>query len=178
MRTPPLDRELLAREVRYACGRGLPVQEAEDLVFEAIQRVRERFDPARGAFATLLRAAVRNACAGWWRRRARTDRVHADLAHLPPPDRERARRAQRNQARLFEALDDEEQRIFSAWALQKHLGKGRVTSTDIGASLGMDVVTYENAKRRLKGRLRRLLQERGWTVADVLYGESDVERTG
>ncbi|MBX2796316.1 MAG: hypothetical protein KTR31_01565 [Myxococcales bacterium] len=176
MNEPSPDRALLAQQIRWACGRGIPVQVAEDLVFEAVERTRASWEPARGPYAGYLHAAVRNACTGWWRRRAIDQRAKTRLSWTArSADGAQLERAERKQRALLDALDDEERRIFSAWALQKHLGKGQITSVEVSRSLDLEVSAYENAKRRLKARLHRLLDELGWEVADVLHGGIDVE---
>ena len=178
MNEPLVSHAFLASQIRWARGRGIPVQDAEDLVFDAYQRAATSFKTERGDFASYMHTIVRNATAYWWRQRSIQERVHGHLRLIMPPDSARAERAARNQARVVEALSETEQQIFAAWALQKHLGKGQVTSEDMSASLGMNVKDYENAKRRLKSRLQRVLDELGWTVEDVLYGEDDVAQVG
>jgi DNA-directed RNA polymerase specialized sigma24 family protein len=160
-------------------GRGLPPQEAEDVVFDAWERAHTAFDPARGDFETYMHAAVRHACAYWWRRQARAGRAHAHLRLLPSPeDTAGPERAASHQQALLDALTEEEREVFAAWALQKHLGKGQVQSAEVAASIGLSPRAFDNAKRRLKTQLDRLLARFGWTVADVLHGEDHVDRTG
>ncbi|MEN0061155.1 MAG: sigma factor [Myxococcota bacterium] len=174
-----LFRAILARQLRWAMGRGLPPQEAEDVVFEAFERARRSFDAERGAFDTYVHALVRNACASWWRRRQTRERVHQHLRLLAPleaaPD---PPAAAAYQARIVDALDDDEREVFMAWAMQKHVGKGQRTSEEWATSLGLTKVQYENAKRRLKVRLNGLLEEFGWSVAQLLHGVDDVEDAG
>lgn len=179
MAFPLPDRDFLASQIRWARGRGVPLQEAEDLVFDAYHRAVEAFDPERGTFEAYMHTIVRNRCAYWWRRRSVVQRAHTELrlaARRPPA--EPAEVAARRQAAILEALDGDERRIFAAWALQKHLGKGVTTSQEVARSLGMSPAAYDNAKRRLKHRLHRLLEEFDWTVADVLHGGGDVEAIG
>jgi RNA polymerase sigma factor (sigma-70 family) len=177
MSTP--DRRFLAAQIRWAMGRGLPAQAAEDVVFEAWEKADAGFDPRRGSFEAYMQRIVRNDCAYWWRRQQREQRSASQLRVLPPPDDgSTAERAAQNQARLLEALEPEERAIFAAWALQKHLGKGQLTSSDLSRSLGLPLSEYENAKRRLRGRLQRLLTRFGWSARDLLFGEDHVDRTG
>lgn len=179
MTPPPPSRAFLAAQIRWVRGRGIPVQEAEDLVFEAYHKAVKGFDPRRGAFEAYMQSVVRSMAAYWWRRHGRTQRAHDRLRLLPDDaDRSREEAADRHQTALLEALDPDERRIFAAWALQKHLGKGQITSVDVAESLGIGVNEYENAKRRLKAQLGRLLARFGWTARTVLYGEDDVEQTG
>jgi hypothetical protein len=37
---------------------------------------------------------------------------------------------------------------------------------------------FDNAKRRLKHRLARLLDRFGWSVRDLIHGDDDVDQTG
>lgn len=179
MARPTPHREVLAAQVRWAMGRGLPAQVAEDLVFEAWEAATAGHDPARGTFEAYLQTIVRNRCAYWWREQARDQRAVAQLRLVaPPPSSAREERASRNQDALLAALETEERAIFAAWALQKHLGKGQVTSVDISRTLGLEVSEYENAKRRLRAHLQALLDRFGWSVSDLLFGGEDVDQTG
>lgn len=178
MPPPPISNaEFLASQVRWAMGRGLPAQVAEDVVFEAWERAAATFDPSKGSFEAYMQVAVRNACAYWWRGQARRPRVPEPDA-LDPEDAERRERAAQAQAQLLDALSEEERRVFAAWALQRHLGKGRVSAEDVGRSIGLDARAFENAKRRIKERLVRLLEGFGWSPAALLEGEDDVEADG
>lgn len=172
-------REFLAAQVRWAMGRGLPPQVAEDVVHEAWEKASRSFDPRRGTFEAFMQRLVRNDCAGWWRRHGVAERAHAHLRILPRDDDQMAReRAALHQAALLEALEPEEREVFAAWALQKHLGKGRVTSADLSRSLGLAPSEYENAKRRLATRLSRLMDQLGLTVTELIFGGERVDRTG
>jgi len=171
-------RDFLAQQIRWAMGRGLPPQVAEDVVFEAWEQAVDGFDPQRGGFEPYMQGVVRNRCAYWWRKQARTTRAHGHLRLLPDPDDRGLERAHAHQEQLLEALGDEEREVFTAWALQKHLGKGQVRAADVGASIGLSPREFENAKRRLKDRLKRLLARFGWTVDDLLRGGAHADRTG
>ena len=158
-------------------GRGLPPQVAEDVVFASWEKSTAGFDPRRGSFEAYMQKVVRTACAQWWRRQGTERRAQAALRLLPTAaSTAAAERAAQHQQALLDALSDEERQVFAAWALQKHLGKGRVTAAEVGASLGMEPTAYDNAKRRLKARLRTLLDTLGWSVGDVLYGGRDADR--
>lgn len=177
MNAPTPSPAFLASLVRWAMGRGLPAQVAEDVVYAAWERAGPSYDPRRGSFEAYLQKVVRNDCAYWWRKQQRTERAHAHLRLLEGgTGTHRREQAHRNQEALLDALDAEERRVFATWALQKHLGKGQVTSETLSASLGMEPRAYENAKRRLKARLQSLLGRFGWSVADLLHGENDVHR--
>ncbi|MEZ4317167.1 MAG: sigma factor [Myxococcota bacterium] len=171
--------DFLAAQVRWAMGRGLPAQVAEDVVFEAWEKASATFDPRRGAFEAYMQRVVRNGCHYWWRTQGRAQRAEAHLKLVPSEvDSRREEQAAQHQQALLDALTPEEREVFAAWALQKHLGKGRVTSVEMSGTLGMDVPTYENAKRRLRAQLQRLLDRFGWSVAQLLRGDDHVDRTG
>lgn len=177
--TPPApDAAFLAAQIRWAMGRGLPAQVAEDLVFESWETARARFDPTKGTFEAYMQRIVRNRCAYWWREEARADRAAHGLRLVPPHDGPRAEQAARNQDALIAALEPDERAVFAAWALQRHLGKGRVRAEDVGRSIGLAPNEFENAKRRLKLRLEALLARFGWSVGELLHGGDDVDRTG
>lgn len=179
MAPPPPNLDFLAAQIRWVCGRGVPLQEAEDIVFDAYHRAARTFSAERGSFESYMHAIVRNACAGWWRRDAQTARAQAHLRVLDGgADSALEEQASRNQSAMLDALDEGERKIFAAWALQKHLGKGQVTSVEVSRSLGMGVSEYENAKRRLRSRLHRLLHQFGWSVSQLLYGTEHADRAG
>lgn len=149
------------------------------MVFAAYHKAVEGFDPQRGSFEAYMQAVVRTSCAYWWRRQGRSERARDHLMLVSSPaDRSREERAARNQEAMLEALSPDERAVFSAWALQKHLGKGRVSAEEVGRGLGMGPREFDNAKRRLKAQLRKLLDRFGWSTADLLRGEDDVEQTG
>jgi DNA-directed RNA polymerase specialized sigma24 family protein len=179
MNLPPPKRDFLKRQIRWAMGRGLPAQAAEDVVFEAWHKAAETFDKRRGSFEAYMQRIVRNKCTDWWRRESSVERAHNHL-RLVPASREsrREERASRHQTALLAALDPSELAVFNAWALQRHLGKGRVTSRDMSQSLGMAPADYENAKRRLRTRIETLMTDFGWSVRSLLHGEDDVEQAG
>ena len=68
MTPPPPSRAFLAAQIRWVRGRGIPAQEAEDLVFDAYHKACEGFDPKRGAFEAYMQSVVRSMAAYWWRR--------------------------------------------------------------------------------------------------------------
>lgn len=84
MRHNPPSRDFLASQIRWACGRGIPLQDAEDIVFDAYHRATRTFSADRGAFESYMHTIVRNDCAYWWRRKAQTARgLVGGGAHLP-----------------------------------------------------------------------------------------------
>lgn len=173
MHVHPPDPDFLQQLVRYALGRGVPPQVAEDIVFEAWERGSSAFDPSKGTFEALLQTSVRNATASYWRSERRKQRVVEALVP-PSSDTRNEERADARQVELLSALGPEERKVFAAWALQKHLGKGRVTSAGISASIGLETADFENAKRRLRARLLVLLNQFGWTTRGLIHGEDHV----
>lgn len=151
---------LLDRMARIALGRGLPEPDAEDVVVAAWHKAVEAYEPSRGPFEALLARTVRNACTDWWRR-AQTHRADGDVTTLASPTPADLEQVAANQRRLLEALTDDERRVFATWALQKHLPQGTLDAAAAAARLDMDVPTYNNAKRRLKDRIRRLATQWG-----------------
>lgn len=164
-------RQLLTRQVRYALSRGIPPQDAEDLVFDAWEKASEQHDPARGPFEPFFSTIVRTSAAYWWRRHSVHRRAVGQLRLLREDGDDQAEQiAAWRQEELLDALSDEERQVFHTWALQKHLGRSVLPATRASEALSMTVPAYENAKRRLKARLLKLLGQLGWTVDDVLHG--------
>jgi DNA-directed RNA polymerase specialized sigma24 family protein len=174
---PTPSRRFLAAQVRWAMGRGLPPQVAEDVVFAAWERAQQGFDPARGSFEAYMQRIVRRDCAGWWRRQGVQRRAHDGLRLVPdPPAAAEVARAEACQQQLLEALQPDERAVFATWALQRHLGKGRLSAADAGASIGLEPRAYDNAKRRLKARLHALMERFGWSLADLIPGGRHADR--
>lgn len=173
---PPITRDLLRDLARLAMSRGLPEAEAEEVVARSWEKAARAYEPRRGAFEALLYRVVENEVRYWWRQQGRW--VQADVHDFPGPaevEIQRARqRAWDNQHALLQHLSVEERQLFSAWALQKHLGKGRFPAGAAASSLGLDVRQYENAKRRLKKHIHAILAELGLRPRD-LYSVSEDE---
>lgn len=177
---PPTDHALLLRMTRLAMSRGLPREDAEDVVVHAWEQARSHHDPGRGRFDDLLATAVRNGAASWWRKRSVRQRAEPTLTlhevgrrqeRVEPATRSRAREAQR---RLLEALDEDERAVFHTWALQRHLPRGRLRAPEAAARLGLDVPAYEAAKKRLGRRIRALLEAWDMDPRDLLPLPDDV----
>ncbi|MCB9693174.1 MAG: hypothetical protein H6736_15295 [Alphaproteobacteria bacterium] len=168
----------LAAQVRWCLGRGVPPEIAEDLVHEAWIQAESTWDPSRGAWEAYMQRIVRNAGIDWWRAQRRHAPLDDGLRLVSPEDGTRRERAEARQEALLDALGPEDRAVFSAWVLQKTLGKGQVRAEDVGGSLGLDAKGFEKAKRRLRGQLRQLLERFGWTAEDVLEGGDRAERAG
>jgi DNA-directed RNA polymerase specialized sigma24 family protein len=173
--SPPVSAALLTRLIRVAMGRGLPAPDAEDVVLRCYTPVSTAFDPKRGSFGALYHRAVENACRGWWRQRRRQPvlRLVGEPSVAPrvrPPAEERATA---NQERLIAALGPQERRVFATWALQRHLPRGRLTAKDAARSLDISVSEWENAKRRLRTRITKLLDDWGLEPRDLFSVEDD-----
>ena len=169
---PTPDHALLARLVRRAHGRGLPIQEAEDAVVRVWERCTPRFDPSRGTLEALLFTAIDREVLSWWRARSARERQQDALVHheterrARPYDTVAAARARKNQQRVLDALEPDERAIFGAWALQKSL-PGRFTAAQAAQRTGLTVPEYEAAKKRLQRRIRALLTAWGRNSRDL-----------
>ena len=161
-------------------ARGIPVQEAEDLIMDAWVRAAEAFDPDRGSFESLLLRVVSNAFSYWWRIEVRSQRgvrafseeqptVHrAPKLVVPAPER-----ALQLQQRLLDALSPGERALFTTWALSHHLPRGRFTTEQAAASLDLSTGAYDHARRALKVRVNELIEAWGLDARDFLTLEPD-----
>ena len=59
------------------------------------------------------------------------------------------------------------------WALQKHLPRGTLKALDAASALGVSVAEWENAKRRLRARIGKLLDDWGMAPRDFFSLEDD-----
>lgn len=158
-------------------GRGIPPQDAEDIVVAAYHKVAQRFDPSRGSFEALYMTTVDNDCRYYWRTLERRERRHLRVVEADGITRrashEGAERADRNQQALVDAFTDEEREIFALWALQRHLPRGTLKALDAASALGLSVSEWENAKRRLRTRITKLMDDWGLAPRDFLSLEDD-----
>lgn len=161
----PLDWEVLIRRLIAAGLRlGATVEEAEDLVQDTLETVLADpgwFDRSRASLATALTAVLRNRFID----RRRHDQVHhratprLRLLEPPPdpPDRAVAASEARARRALFlTQLSPDERALFRAWVQQS---RRLIQAQEAAASLGMRVSDYDNAKKRLRRRCRRILLE-------------------
>lgn len=126
-------RELARRLLVFARGLGASVEEAEDVVHDALQYVAENpdwFDPERGALSTVLKTVVRNAWANRRRHQGVRHRAAPELALVSPPpappDRPLAvGEASTHRRRMLALLEPEERAVFEAWIRQRARQIGR-----------------------------------------------------
>jgi len=172
---PNVDTQLLELLIRRAMQRGIPAEDAEDIVLRAYHKATVHFDPEKGSFEALYLRIVDNDCRYFWRTWQRRKRRDLRLLNEPGirPGSRAEERAAANQRRLLEALDPDERRIFATWALQRHLPRGRLRADDAARSLGITVADWENAKRRLKKKIARTLDEWGLEPRDLFSVEDD-----
>lgn len=173
----PQDWDQLARTLlRYAARLGASPEQAEDLAQStllAYVRAPHRHDPAKGSLNAWLCTSLRNRFIDQYRR-ARTRRDHAPALRLVQPDADapdlvlaRERSEQRRQAFLA-ALEDDERRVFFAWIRQR---RGEWDVQGAAAALDLTPAAYEAAKKRLRRRCARLLDELGVSVDDLISPE-------
>jgi DNA-directed RNA polymerase specialized sigma24 family protein len=156
--------------------RGLPRPDAEDLVQRAWEKSVAAHDTSKGSLEALMTRVVQRDAVDWWRRQMRHSAAHEQLKLTVVDSGDSGARqiAAKNQRTLLDALDAEERRVFGVWALQKHLPQGSFPAPRAARTLGMTVPEYENAKRRLRSKVRHVLDELGWTPHD-LYSAGDDE---
>lgn len=167
--------QALRRVVRAALRRGIPPADAEDLAVASWERAAVRFDPDRGRFDVFYERVARSQISEWWRQRVRSPEVPLVAAAIAAVPSERLEEVHANQQRLLDALGPEERRLFTTWALQKHLPQGQLTAPRAAELLGLSVAELNNAKRRLVTRIRRLAQDWGLSPRDFFSVE---EREG
>jgi DNA-directed RNA polymerase specialized sigma24 family protein len=123
---------------------------------------------------------VRNECIDWWRAAQQAPTPSGQLELVAAPTAASMEQVAANQRRLLDALDPDERRLFATWALQKHLPQGTLDAAGAAARLGLDVRSYNNAKRRLRDKIRRLAA--AWGLAPrAFFSVADDEgprRTG
>ena len=168
---------LLELLIRRSMSRGIPAQEAEDIVVSAYHKVATHFDPSRGTFESLYMATVDNDCRFYWRSQERQRKRHLRLVEQDRlrriPSTEGAERADRHQQELMDAFTDDEREIFALWALQKHLPRGTLKALDAASALDISVAEWENSKRRLRARIGKLLDDWGLAPRDFFSLEDD-----
>ena len=172
---PVPDPRFLEHLIRRAMQRGIPAEDAEDIVVRAWERATATFDPDRGSFEPYWARLVDTDCRYFWRTWQRRSRRDFRLVHEPnhPSTAEARERAASNQQRLLEAFDDQERAIFATWAMQKHLPRGVLKASDAARHLQLSVGEWENAKRRLRTRIHRLLDAWGLQPRDLFSVDED-----
>lgn len=175
--TPTPDRRFLELLIRRAMQRGISAEDAEDIVVRAWERAVAGFDPGRGSFEPYWATLVDTDCRYHWRAWQRRQQRDLRLLHEPrdPVAAAARERAAANQERLVEALSEEERAVFATWALQRHLPRGTLDAEAAARSLGVAASEWENAKKRLRTKINRLLETWGWAPRD-LFSVDDDER--
>ncbi len=155
---------LLRRMTRAALSRGVPPEDAEDIVVASWEQAAAKWDPKRGDFAPFAVRIVQRKSIDFWRRRAthpeRPASPHLALVASESPSTQLEQVAA-NQRRLLQALTPQDRKVFKVWALQKHLPQGRLDARKAADMLGITVSTFNNAKRRLRTRILGLAAEWG-----------------
>ncbi len=165
-------RELARRLLVFARGLGASVEEAEDVVQDALQHVAAHpdwFDPGRGSLPAALRTVVRNA----WLNRRRHDNVRqravprlavVTTGTIDPDVAVRSERARDRRHRVLALLEPEERAVFEAWLGQR---TRQCTAKQAARSLSLSVAAYEAAKKRLRRRVRAAIEQLELTPADL-----------
>jgi DNA-directed RNA polymerase specialized sigma24 family protein len=165
--------ELARRLLAYARRLGASAEEAEDLVQESLVvavRDPDWYDRDRASLVTVLGAVLRNRLVDRFRHLAVRQRLAPRLRVLEPdedpgPDETLALADARERRRaLLSLLEPAERDVFGAWLQQR---RGTFDGPGAAASIGMTYPEYESAKKRLRRRCQRLLDELGLVPADL-----------
>lgn len=169
--THPNWRDLVRRLLLHARALGAPPEQAEDLVQEAVATVvgdPARFDPGRGTLLALLKTIVRNRYLNAVRATRARGRLEPGLRLVPPePPADaalRARDAEDRRRLVLAHLDPSERALFVAWIRQRTEGH---RAPRAAASVGLDPAAYEAAKKRLRRRVRAILEDLGLEPHDL-----------
>lgn len=149
------------------------VEEAEDLVQETMQVALERpdwFEQGRDPIPA-MRSILKNRLIDRRRHQSMRRRKEPMLRLVKPdPDPEdlleRSRASDLRRAFLAQ-LDPDERRLFQTWLLQR---RGDLPGPKAAASLDLTVSAYEAAKKRLRRRCHRILQDLELDPADLFGG--------
>jgi len=166
--------ELTRLLLRHARFLGATFEEAEDLTHDALAVFHgdpDWYDPRRGSLKAALKSVITNRYRDLVRRSGRGALVKRRLrlvtaTDTPAADHEVERRHRsNNRARLLAALSVEERSLFQAWMLQR---QEDVDGVQAAKSLGLSLRDYENHKKRLRRRCKKLLEELGMEPADLM----------
>lgn len=166
-------REVARRLFSTALRHRATVEEAEDLVQETMQVALERpgwFDEDRDPVPA-LRSILKNRLIDQRRHQTMRQRKEPMLRLVKPePDPEdlleRSRAVDLRRAFLAQ-LEPDERKLFQAWLLQR---RGDLPAPDAAASLQLSVPAYEAAKKRLRRRCHRILEDLQLDPADLFGG--------
>jgi DNA-directed RNA polymerase specialized sigma24 family protein len=168
---PPSWRAVVRRLLVHARCLGAPLEEAEDLVHDAITALvadQAWFDPSRGDLLGLLKVVVRNRWANRRRSAGVSERAVPRLRLVedgPTPEAPlTAAQAATHRQRLLALLEPTDRAVFAAWLRQR---AGEVTGPEAATALEMSNASYEAAKKRLRRRCRAILAELALTPDDL-----------
>ncbi|GEM_PF-2662593 len=175
--SPPSDltwEELTRLLLRHARFLGATFEEAEDLTHDALAVFHgdpKWYDPRRGSLKAALKSVITNRYRDLVRRSGRGALVKRRLRLVTPEgvagaDVEVERRVRAdNRSRLLAALSPEERGLFQTWMLQR---SDELDGPAAARSLGLNMRDYENQKKRLRRRCKKLLDELGMEPADLM----------
>ncbi len=166
--------ELTRLLLRHAQFLGATAEEAEDLTHDALAVFHgdpDWFDPRRGSLKAALKSVITNRYRDLVRRSGRGALVKRRLRLVTVDDspsvaQEVERRVRTsNRARLISSLSADERALFQAWLLQR---QDDLDGTMAARSVGLSLREYENHKKRLRRRCKKLLEELGMDAADLM----------
>ena len=166
--------ELTVLLLRHARFLGATFEEAEDLTHDALAVLHADptwYEPHRGSVKAALKSVVTNRYRDLVRRSGRGALVQRRLRLVtadgtPGADHQVERHARAsNRGRLIASLSPDERGLFQAWMLQR---QDELDGPAAAASLGLSMRDYENQKKRLRRRCRKLLEELGMEPADLM----------
>jgi DNA-directed RNA polymerase specialized sigma24 family protein len=166
--------ELVRILLRHARFLGATFEEAEDLTHDAVAVFHADpnwYDPRRGSVKAALKSVVTNRYRDLVRRSGRGALVRRRLRLVtadgtPAADHQVEFHARAvNRSRLIAALSPEERGLFQTWMSQR---QDDLDGPAAAKSLGLTMRAYENQKKRLRRRCRKLLDELGMEPADLM----------
>ncbi len=161
----------MRRLLLYGRWLGAPLEQAEDLVHDALKVVVEDPDwyrPERGNLVSALKVILRNRYLNQLRDqgvRRRTAPKLTLVESAPGPDAPLSTaEARDNRHQLLALLDPGERRLFAVWLQQRD---GVYRGSEAADQLGMTHRQYEAGKKRLRRRCAAILEELSLTPAEL-----------
>ena len=147
---------------RFAMTLGLPSDDAQDIVQNAIINTLKTFDPARGEFLPLARTAVRNLTKNYWRDKERHGSV-VDPDLISDPDTDGDSWMMDDQQRsdtleleaIMKKLDPEEQTFLKTLGELLHETEGRMV-LEASRICGLTPDQGWNLMRKIQRKARRI----------------------